>query len=114
MGALMAGCWQAAKALSTFIPKGSNEEVYRFSFDTSDRGIYILPFSIKKSSFILGGLFHSEINPGLVKSKMRQVLEKLLLDVDTAVEDIELKREKLLFNDISDSEMDQIFSFERN
>ncbi len=114
MGALMAGCWQAAKALSSFIPKSENQEVYRFSYDTSDQGIYILPFSIKKSSFIFGGLFHSEINPGLIKSKMRQILEKMLSDVDTFIEDKAPKREKFLFNDISDREMDQIFSFERN
>jgi hypothetical protein len=114
MGALMAGSWQAARALSNFIPKNGKDEIFRFSFDTSDRGIYILPFSIKKSSFIFGGIFHSEINPGQVKSRMRQILEKLLIEIDTVVEDITPKKEKFLFNEISDREMDKLFSFERD
>ena len=115
VGALMAGSWQAAKALSSFIPvkEKSKEEIFRFSFDTSERGVYILPFSIDKNSFLLGIIFQEQDNPGLVKSRMRQILEKLLHHVENIKESMSQK-EKFLFNEISDKEIDRLFSFERN
>ena len=113
VGALMAGSWQAANALSGFI-QGSREEIFRFSFDTSERGIYILPFSIKKTAFLLGVIFQGQVNPGLIKSKMRQMLERLLQHVEKIKEENPMpQREKFLFNEISDREIDRLFSFER-
>jgi len=115
VGALMAGSWQAANALSGFIQGKANNEIFRFSFDTSERGVYILPFSIKKTAFLLGVIFKGQVNPGLIKSKMRQMLDKLLQHVETLKEETpKVNRESFLFKELSDREIDRLFSFEGN
>lgn len=115
VGALMAGSWQAANALSGFIQGKANDEIFRFSFDTSERGVYILPFSVKKTAFLLGVIFQGQINPGLIKSKMRLMLDKLLQHVESLKEEApKVERENFLFNEISDREIDRLFAFERN
>ena len=112
IGALMGGSWQAARALSSFLPhEENNTGIFRFSFDTSDRGVYILPFSVDDAKFIFGGIFYDEVNPGLMKSRMRQTLEKLNTYVKGVKPSIKKKNEDFLFNDITDQEVDQLFSF---
>lgn len=115
VGALMAGTWQAANALSSFLKAKEKSEIFRFSYDTSESGIYILPFSIKKNSFLLGVIFQGQINPGLIKSKMRFMLDNLLQYVENLKEEApKLERDNFLFNEISDKEIDRLFAFERN
>lgn len=112
IGALMGGSWQAANALASFIPRDKDgSRIFRFSFDTSDRGVYILPFNIDDAKFIFGGIFFEEVNPALMKSRMRQVLEKLNTYIKGVRPSMKKKNEDFLFNDITDQEMDQLFSF---
>ena len=111
IGALMGGSWQAAKALASFLPHDEEPRYFRFSFDTSDRGVYILPFSVGDTKFIFGGIFFDEVNPGLMKSQMRQILEKLNTYVKGVRPSMKKKKEDFLFNDITDQEVDQLFSF---
>lgn len=112
IGALMGGSWQAANALASFLPREEDgSRIFRFSFDTSDRGVYILPFNIDDAKFIFGGIFFDEVNPGLMKSRMRQVLDKLNTYIKGVRPSMKKKKEDFLFNDITDTEMDQLFSF---
>ena len=111
IGALMGGSWQAAKALASFLPQEKDDRYFRFSFDNSDRGVYILPFSVGDMNFIFGGIFFDVVNPGLMKSQMRQTLEKLKTYVKGVKPSMKNIREDFLFNDISDKEVDQLFSF---
>lgn len=121
VGALLGGVWQASSALTEFIPGKKRELEFRLSFDTSSEGIYIVPIDFEAEKFYLGLIYHNEVNPGLLKSKMRDIatslsqflnMEKLneKLDKNTAGDKVEEK----LFRDITDAEIDHIFSFAKN
>lgn len=113
-GALTSGVWQAAESLSKLFSLNSQQE-FRLSFDSSEQGLYVLKFQFFKQDFYLSVLFHNETNPGLLKAKARQMLVDLeiflnkqnaartnnkLLDV----------RKSYLFSEITDREMDALFS----
>lgn len=121
VGALLGGVWQASSALTEFIPGKKRELEFRLSFDTSSEGIYIVPIDFEAEKFYLGLIYHNEVNPGLLKSKMRDIatslsqflnMEKLNEKLDKSVGSN--KVEEKLFNDITDAEMDHIFSFAKN
>lgn len=117
IGVLMGGVWQAAKALVDFIPEEESSlkqgDFFRLGFDTSSRGVYILPFSIQKGEYYIGVIYFDVINPAPIKAGMRKMLH-LLEDylekepANTRQDDIDSNN---LFKDISDKEMDNIFSF---
>ena len=114
IGALLGGVWQAASTLASFIPNAEENEpeqnVFRLSFDTSSKGIYILPFLHDGEKYSLGLLYKDEINPGFLKSRLRDLLMKMTLEMGN----LKLKRIKTgknyLFNDITDEEMDKVFN----
>ena len=111
VGALLGGVWQAARAMASFIPSSSTDDVFRLSFDTSDKGIYIVPISLGEEEVYLGMIYFNEVNPGMIKSKLRDISWRLMefwelasLGSDTKVDD------HSLFNNITDEEMDNLFS----
>lgn len=123
IGALLGGVWQASKALSDFIPEKSNDEIFRLSFDTSSQGIYILPIKVYEEELFLGLIYYNEVNPGLIKNKIRDMASSF-----TEYMHFELKnnlnksnkekvskesKDDFLFQDITDAEMDKLFSFGR-
>ena len=123
IGALLSGVWQASKALSDFIPKEEAKEGYRLSFDTSSQGIYVVPISTEIDELYLGLIYHDEVNPGFIKNKMREMAlsfaEFLNQELKTHKAQQEIKnnvfdKNDFLFADISDSEMDRLFSFIKN
>ncbi|MBT3585350.1 MAG: hypothetical protein HN509_10625 [Halobacteriovoraceae bacterium] len=120
VGALISGVWQAAKALIQYVPSGQQNEIFRLSFDTSSRGLYILPVQVPafKEELYFGLIYGDELNPGFLKSKIREFLYKLrefcatgLSNAAAPSRDI---REEFLFKDISDDEMDKLFTFAGN
>ncbi len=116
IGALLGGVWQASHALSEFVPTKSREVDYRLSFDTSSEGIYIVPVDVESEKFYLGLIYFNEVNPGFLKSKIRDIatsLTEYLLMQKTVKKEI-LKVEKPLFENITDAEMDRIFSFAKS
>jgi predicted regulator of Ras-like GTPase activity (Roadblock/LC7/MglB family) len=123
IGALLSGVWQASKALSQFIPKEEMKEGYRLSFDTSSQGIYIVPISTDADELYLGLIYHDEVNPGFIKNKMREMAssfsEFLNQELRAHKKEQESKnnvfdKNEYLFGDISDAEMDRLFSFIKN
>ena len=111
LGALMSGLWQAAGNIVSMLDN-SKEEIFRLSYDSSDSGIYILPLTINGTKYIYGYLFENEINPGLIKSNFRNF--RNFLEVQEYTFEKENKGTDLLFGDLSDEEMDNIFSAIRN
>ena len=110
VGALSGGVWQAAQALGELISSNpTNEEVYRFSFDTSSNGVYLLPLN---ELYILGCLFSESVNPGYLKNELRK-LKSFLVSQITETDEIR-KDEDRLFENITDEEMDNLFSFAGN
>ncbi len=114
IGALMAGLWQAAMAIN---PENKNVELPRLSFDTGDSGFYLLSLDFGKNDQIISIQYQNQINPGKVKMRfrlLRDSLENYLkknINQQDQQEYIVSKSENFLFNDISDSEMDSLFSF---
>lgn len=124
IGALLGGVWQAAKALASFIPKEESAEGYRLSFDTSSQGIYIVPIPFDGEEMYMGLIYHDEVNPGFIKNKMREMaasfgeyLNEVMKDTTgsskKALKPV-LEKVDYLFADISDAEMDKLFSFVKN
>ncbi len=119
-GALMGGVWQAAFALLQYMPQLKDEENFRLGFDTSDRGIYILPVIVDGESYLLGMIYNKTINPGALKLKFRQLtfdFENYInenieigLNRGSMAETVGVNNENILFNNISDSEIDDIFA----
>lgn len=118
IGALVGGVWQASKALVDFFPnKTVGSEVYRLSFDTSASGVYVLPLNIaeKEENLFLGLIYSEELNPGLIKNILRELGLSLGKYLNREIEKSEVtknnkSRTDFLFGEISDSEMDHLFS----
>ncbi len=117
IGALLAGLWQASEALLSFLPKKASSDAFRLSFDTTDTGLFIYPMCVDNQSFYLGILFSESINPALLKNKGRQLAQKietkLTLEEKIPAKDTLIssrKTEGRLFDNISDEEMNRIFS----
>lgn len=117
IGALLGGVWQASRALSEFIPKNDNQDMFRLSFDTSSQGIYILPIKVFDEELFLGLIYFDEVNPGFIKNKIRDMANSLSEYLHFELENHLSKKTKLnkkedfLFEDITDAEMDKLFHF---
>ena len=119
IGALLGGVWQAAKALSTFIPKEESKEGYRLSFDTSDQGVYVVPISVESEELYLGLIYHDEVNPGFIKNKIREMASSFGEYLEHELKETNYfkntkTKNDYLFGEISDSEMDRLFAFIEN
>ncbi len=123
IGALLGGVWQASRALSQFIPGGAQQEGYRLSFDISSQGVYIVPIASDVEELYLGLIYHDEVNPGLIKSKMREMADRFSEFLNQELRNHKkilneknstFNKNEYLFADISDAEMDRLFAFIKN
>ncbi len=121
VGALLGGVWQASSALTEFIPGKKRELEFRLSFDTSSEGIYIVPVDFEAEKLYLGLIYYDEVNPGLLKSKMRDIGSSLsqYLNMERSSQVVSTKEtvtkaDNTLFSNITDDEIDHIFSFAKN
>ena len=114
LGALVGGVWQAADALTAFVPSNQEKDEFRLSFDTSSEGIYVLPAGFKDQEYYLGLIYYGEINPGMVKAKLRDLQKSFNQYVSSLekkmVKDCN-KKDGYLFQNITDNEMDELFAF---
>ena len=114
IGALLGGVWQAAEALSDFIPNKSEGVEFRLGFDSTRDGVYLLPINVFDTVYYLGVIYHGAVNPGQLKSRVRSIAFKLEPFLE-ANADIKNKiKNQFLFDDISNDEMDQLFAFAEN
>jgi len=109
VGALLGGVWQAASTLASFLPENEKREIFRLSFDTSSTGVYILPFQMKKEDFYLGLLYNDEMNPGFIKNRLRDLMMRLEDHLSEISEETKEQKE-LLFENITDDEIEAIFA----
>lgn len=110
-GALISSVWHASSTLMNFMPQ-KNQDEFRFSFDTSNGGIYILPIKFEFTEYLFALIFKNEMNPALVKNKMRDLKYKLEQFINKSKKSNAVKnvRKSYLFNEISEEEMDKLFS----
>ncbi len=121
VGVLMGGVWQAACALMNLLPQKSRDDFFRLSFDTTDKGVYLLPVTIGGRDFYLGTVFANETNPGQMKAKVRNLVVRLEESCSNSLvvpppmprasgQGRSDKNSELLFKDLSDDEVDRLFS----
>jgi hypothetical protein len=112
IGALVSGVWQAAESLNSIITNESQTYDFRLAFDTTENGLYILPIQIMGESYYVCSIFKDEVNPAKLKRNMRLLKENLEVFLSEYKEVIN-NRNDYLFSEITDEEMDNLFSFNR-
>jgi hypothetical protein len=105
LGALLTGAWQAVNAVSK-IMDNKNDDYYRFSFDTSSQGVYLLDLHVGRLELYIGLLFKDEINPAPLRFNLNNF--KTWLEENLKLE-IQEKNEDFLFDDITDQEVENLF-----
>lgn len=113
IGALVGGVWQAAEALNSLVSKESNIFDFRLSFDTSEQGIYVLPFVLNKKTFYICAIYKDMNNPAVLKNRLRNLKDTLSFYLDEMVDTQITHRDGFLFSDITDQEMDKLFNLKR-
>lgn len=108
-GVLLAGAWQASLALSE---ENQNNEEKVLSLGSSDSGFLVLPFSYHHK-LILGVVYQNDLNPGKLKMKSKLLRDFLSENLSQQVVDNnqQEKDENYLFKNITDDELDELFSF---
>lgn len=113
IGALVGGLWQAAEALNSLVSEQSNIFDFRLSFDTTERGIYVLPFILNKSTYYICAIYKDMNNPAVLKNTLRNLKDTLSFYLDEMIEAPVKTRDGYLFTDITDDEMDRLFNLKR-
>lgn len=119
IGALASGVWQAASSMMSYVNKNDDSD-FRFNFDTSSNGIYILPINLCDTRCYLVAMYQEEFNP----AKLKQYLKNLLFLLEMYIRDESISvsnessnfrvthnRREYLFEDITDEEIDKLFNF---
>jgi len=132
LGVLANSAWQASAALVKHMGHNGEEFEFRFSFETSSDGTYVLPFHFLGDDFILAIFYRDVTNPGVLKNKVRNTKEdlcKFLLESEMNLkakfknnilersteqncgEQLQSNdRKNQLFNGLTDDEMNGLFS----
>ena len=112
IGALIGGVWQAAEALMSFIPNLSSDEELKLSFDSSSDGLIILPLKLENSVYYYGIIYQDVMNPGELKAKARFYKDEMCnFFLKNKVQVTELNENDFLFDEISNDEINNLFSF---
>ncbi|MCP4913806.1 MAG: hypothetical protein GY909_11905 [Oligoflexia bacterium] len=106
IGALAAGLWQAAELSNNYLETKSRD--FRLSFDTSDGGVYLLPLNLNGDIHLFGAMIQDQLNLGQIKNLLRRLRDKV---EDNCINKNESGEDEYLFNDITDEEVDNLFSF---
>jgi hypothetical protein len=107
MGALGCGLWQSAKTFGKFTNNNSLNPT--LSFGSSADGLFVSHVKIKSYEYILFVIYKGCLNPAKLKLKFRsfrQVVEDFLF-----YESEQNEKEEQIFSDITDKEVDDLFSF---
>jgi len=115
VSALVSGVWQASEALMNLVNPNQDVMEFRLGFDTSSQGIYLFPLTVSGKRYFLGAIYHDCVNPGQLKRQIamiREEMDRLFVEEKNEVKPVSKapKREGYLFSDITDAEMDRLFS----
>lgn len=118
VSALVSGVWQASEALMGMVHDNSDILEFRLGFDTSSQGIYLFPFDLLEKRYFLGAIYHNCVNPGQLKRQITLIKEEMVLLFQEESKKQPIKkntkkntgRDGFLFNEITDAEIDRIFS----
>ena len=109
-GVLMGGAWQAARALVHLIEESQGEENFRLSFDTTDTGLYMLPFcGPRGETYYMGALYRECLNGAKLKNRLRMLRDDLERYLE-GVAPLRGEEKTVSFDHITDEEIDGLFS----
>lgn len=111
LGALLVGMWQASEAVKDFLNERQENDL-NLSFQSSQSGFLILKPGLNNKEIFWGLLFEKEVNPGKVKlyfKKLRDHFDSIEVLPSKMSEDE--KNGEYLFKDITEEEVDRLFSF---
>lgn len=115
VGALVGGLWQAGKTVVDLFGNQKSKDGFRLSFDTTDTGLHILPFDVKRTEYFMGLHFNRAVNPALVKNRMKTLMQRMKVEISQmSLEEVERATDNNLFNNITDEEINDLFSFAEN
>ena len=113
VAALVSGLWQASEALMGLVSEDNQIMEFRLGFDTSSQGIYLFPFMLSGKTYFLGAIYTDCLNPGQLKRQISMIKNEmeLFLEASPALKsNLITTRQGYLFQDITDAEMDRLFS----
>lgn len=114
VAALVSGMWQASEALMGLVHKNQEPMDFRLGFDTSSHGITLFPLKLSGKKYFMGAIYENCLNPAQLKRQVSLIKSEIVSAVpekSVPQKKIELKgREGFLFQDISDEEIDRLFS----
>lgn len=113
VAALVSGLWQASEALMDLVHGSENIFQFRLAFDTSSKGIFLTPFALNGKRYFLGAIYTDCVNPGQLKRQISLIKEEMdrLFEAGAPIKkNVVSGREGYLFQDISDEEIDRLFS----
>ncbi len=113
VAALVSGVWQASEALMNLVHDQNEVMDFRLGFDTSSQGIYLFPFELSGKRYFLGAIYNNCLNPGQLKRQISLIkveMETIFINDPLPQKIIMSSRQGYLFQDISDVEIDRLFS----
>jgi hypothetical protein len=113
VAALVSGVWQASEALMSLVYSPNQAMDFRLAFDTSAQGVYLFPFTLSGKRYFLGAIYQDCMNPGLLKRQIaliKEELERFFAAQPQPKKTSSVGRQGYLFQDISDEEIDRLFS----
>ena len=113
VAALVSGVWQASEALMNLVHNQNEVMDFRLGFDTSSQGIYLFPFELSGKRYFLGAIYNNCLNPGQLKRQISLIkveMETIFINEPLPQKIIMSSRQGYLFQDISDVEIDRLFS----
>ena len=108
---LLAGLWQSARAISKSLKTNSLSDILQFG--NSSQGIITQSIYLDNKEYLISLSYKNTLNPAKLRLKFRMFCQKIEEQFfDEAKSPIsESKKEEALFSNISDEEVDQLFTF---
>lgn len=114
---LVAAAWQAVSELKKINNLQEESKDFRLSFDIADQGVYVLCFRFLDQNYFATMIYKNVTNPALHKRKFKESLGHIFKDLSQAKDsmrkssrEISQDSSKFLFQNISDDELDKVFS----
>jgi hypothetical protein len=113
LGALITGVWSAAKALTDILDAENINS--NLSYGGSSDGLHILPITLNGKRYALSVIYKKVNNPSKLKLKFRLLKQAIEDEYEEKNEMSEIidsgkERTKALFNNITDEEIDNLFT----
>ncbi len=111
LGALMVGMWQASEAVAEMIKVKDNKDT-GLNYQDSSSGFFLLQPTEKNPKIFWSFIFENQVNPGKIKNYARQLRTHFNeLEILKETKSKATSKEEFLFENVTEEEVDNLFSF---